>query len=921
MSARNFLTIFITAILTAICLYYISINIKNYTFKKNNKKTLNLGLDLKGGTSMVLDISEKDLLKKLSENSQNSAFLKALENADHKKKEEPNKDYLSLFINFFHQEIINKKLNISLSSQNLFGNKSNIEYIDSNSSDFEVERFLRKKIESSIISIQNILISRIDKFGIIQPNIQRIKNSNRILIELSEIKNIDRIKNILEKKAELHFFETYSLQEFISHFNTINKFYDKKHYEIKKSFIDILNIPLIRHSNAVGLVHIKYKNIITHFLNSSEFKKSLPYHLHDVKFLWGYKKLNNFFQLFAVKINHNDEERYYSINGDMVTRAYKSFGPLNEISINIKMNTEGTKKWKIFTEKNIGKSIAIVLDNLVYAVPVVKSVISNGMSQIYGHFSMQESNDLINVLNTGELPTSVKVIQTDIIGPFLGQESIQKGIISFFIALFFIFIWMFVYYSIPGLYAGIILLFNIIFIFGIIISMNAVLTFPGIAGIILTLSMSMDANILFYEKIKENIKNKISILRSIHNSYTLQGALSSIIDGQITTLLCGIILFYFGVGPIRGFSTTLIIGIMVSMFTSTCLGRLFLESHFKKHKIIIFRKKILFFVLNKIQNIRYDFLSKRKWTYMISSTMIIISILSFFLKGFNLGLDFVGGRSYVILFDRKIVPEKISEILSKTFIEKGKPSFPRVQTFGHDNQLKIVTKYKILEENNEVDEIILKKIFLALKNFFPINFEDFKNIKNNKSLGILSIEKVGPTMAKDMIYKAFISIILSLIGIFTYIFIRFKKWQFGLGAIISLIHDSIIVLGVFSFFHQKFPILEIDQTFVAALLTIIGYSINDTVIVYDKIRKISKKTSSLMLMKETINKGISSSLNRTINTSFITLLVVLIIFLFGGKVLHSLMLALFIGISVGTYSSIFIAPSIVYDCCKKNITK
>ncbi|WP_238786126.1 protein translocase subunit SecD [Blattabacterium cuenoti] len=878
------------------------------------KKNLNLGLDLKGGISMILDISEKDLLKKLAENSQNFFFLKALINADNKKRENQNIDYLSSFINSFNRE----SKSVRLSSPNLFGNKSNIEEIDVNSSDSEVEKFLKKKIELSIISIQNILRSRIDRFGIVQPNIQRIKNSNRILIELSGIENIERIKNILEKKAELHFFETYNLQELISFFNAINKFYYKKHFGKKKSLINILNIPLIKSSNIVGLVHVKYQKIISDFLNSEEVKNALPYHLHDVKFLWGHKNFNNYLQLFSVKkINNNNED--HSLNGNIVTHAYKSFGPLNEIYINIKMNQEGTEKWKIFTEKNIGKSIAIVLDNLVYAAPVVKSVITNGISQMYGNFSVQESNDLINVLNTGELPTSVKVIQTDIIGPSLGKESIRKGFISFLIALSFIFIWMFFYYSIPGLYANIILFFNIIFIFGILISINAVLTFPGIAGIILTLAMSMDANIIIYEKIKENIKNKIYILTSIHNSYTFQGALSSIIDGQITTLLCGIILFYFGVGPIRGFATTLIIGIIISMFTSIFLGRLLLEWHLKKYKNIFFRKKILVSVLNKMQNMQYDFLSKRKWIYIISCILIIVSILSFFFKGFNLGLDFVGGRSYVILFDRKIEPEKISKILSKTFIENGKSYFPKVQTFGNENQLKIVTNYRIWEENDQTDEIILKKMFTALKVFFPINFDEFKNIKTNKSLGILSIEKIGPIVAVDMARKAFISIIISLMAIFTYIFMRFKKWQFGLGAIISLIHDSIIVLGVFSFFHKKFSILEIDQTFIAALLIIIGYSINDTVIVYDRIRQFSKKTS--FIMKKTINKGIYSSLTRTMNTSFITLLVILIIFIFGGKILHSFMLALFIGISVGTYSSIFIAPSIVYDFLQKNVKK
>ncbi|WP_185862081.1 protein translocase subunit SecD [Blattabacterium cuenoti] len=914
MRIRNFFTVFVTIILTTICLYYILSSIYFFDTKllKNNKKTLNLGLDLKGGISMILDISEKDLLKKLSENSKNYIFLKALENADKKKKENPNIDYLSYFIN----DINNKKIN--LSSPNLFGNRSNIENIDLNSSNTEVEKFIRKKIESSIISTQNILISRIDQFGIIQPNIQRIKNSNRILIELSGIKNIDRIKNILEKKAKLHFFETYNFNEIFPYFNVINNFFNKKlnNNIKKKSFIDILNISYIKDTNTIGLVHKKYKKIISEFLNSTEATNALPYNLHNIKFLWGHKSVSNddFFTLFAVK--KNDEEMSSSLTGDMVTRAYKSFGSFDEISINIKMNQEGTKKWKIFTEKNIGRGIAIVLDDLVYTCPVVKSVIPNGISQISGRFSIQESNDLVNVLNAGELPTSVKIVQTSIVGPSLGKESIQKGVKSFLIALFFVFFWMIFYYLIPGLYANIVLIFNIIFIFGVLISINAVLTFPGIAGVILTLAISMDGHILIYERIKENIKNKIPITTSINDSYTFKGALSSILDGQITTLLCGIILFYFGIGPIRGFSTTLIIGIIISVFTSTCLGRLFLEWHLKKNPNIIFYNKIFVFIFHKIMNIQWDFLSKRKWFYMISSALLIISIYSIIFKGLNLGLDFVGGRSYVIIFDRKIIPEKISEILSKTFIENNKPSFPHVKTFGQKNKLKIVTKYKIWEENNKVDEEILKKMFFALKNYFPIDFNDFKNIKKNKYLGLLSSEKVGPLIAKKLIYKSFISIIISLIGIFFYIFIRFKKWQFGLGAVVSLIHDSIIVLGIFSFFQKKFPIMEIDQNFIAALLTIIGYSINDTVIVYDKIRKISVKK---IFTKNVVNNGISNSISRTINTSFLTLLVISILLLFGGLAIRSFMFALFIGVSIGTYSSIFIAPSIVYDCCKIKI--
>ncbi len=897
-----------------ISLYYICFS---FFGLNKNKKCLNLGLDLKGGISLILDISEKDLLQKFFENSKNPFFIEALSYADKNKKNNQNGDYLSFFINFLNRSKLNNSFKYY---SDLFENENNIEEINSNFSSKELETFLRKKRESSIVSIKNILRSRMNQFGISQPNIQRIKNSNRISIEFSKIENIDRIKNILEKKAELRFFETYNLQEIFPYLKNMDILFQKNS---EKSFIDLLNISKLQsiNTNAIGLIHKKHKKMISEFLNSMEYKstKIFQYNFLNVKFLWGKKNVINddFFQLFAVK--SDEKNMYSSLNGDIVNHVYKSFGPFNEIFVNIKMNREGTKKWKIFTEKNVGKNIAIVLDNLVYATPLVQSIIPNGISQISGNFSSKESDDLINVLNTGELPTSVSIIQSEIIGPSLGKDSIKKGVKSFLISLFFVFFWMIFYYSIPGLYSDIILIFNVIFIFGILISINSVLTFPGIAGIILTLAMSMDSNILIYEKIKENIKNKVSIFESVKDSYSFNGAFSSIIDGQITTFLCGIILLYFGTGPIKGFSITLIIGIIISIFTSTCLGKLFIEWHLKKYQKITFNKRIFVNFLDKIQNIKWNFLSKRKWAYIVSSILLISSIFSLIYQGLNLGLDFVGGRSYIIVFEKKMVPEKVSSILSNTFLENGIPSIPNVRAFGNQNKLKIITKYKIWEKNDKIDEEILKKIFSSLKNYFPTNFrfEDFKNIKKNKFLGVLSSEKVEPIIAEDMKEKSFLSITISIITIFLYIFLRFKKWQFGLGAVISLIHDSIIVLGFYSFFYKKFPILEIDQSFIAALLTIIGYSINDTVIIYDQIRKIYNKKALFSTMRNTINTGIINSLSRTINTSLITLLVISIIFLFGGTTLKSFMLSLFIGISIGTYSSLFIAPSIVYDFCKK----
>ncbi|WP_185859828.1 protein translocase subunit SecD [Blattabacterium cuenoti] len=934
MRIRNVFTIFIVSSLTVICLYYIFFSLYVYKLEKDayvyskgnleiakkhleskkrigfikynhssaKNKVLNLGLDLKGGISLILEISEKDLLKKFSNNSKNPAFLKALNHADKEKEKNPNIDYFSSFLNFFYRD--KKKSQTNFSIYDLF------DVDEMNYTDRELEKVIRKKIELSILDTHNILISRMTKFGVIQPHIQRIKNSNRILIELPGIENIDRLKNILQKKAELHFFEIYNFREIIPYFEIINKIYSENE-KFNRSFIEILNISKIKKMDnnlVVGLVHKKDMNKITKFLNSMDVVEYLPYALRNVKFLWGSKTYQynqeKYAPLFAVKEDNN------SLNGDIIISAYKSFGSFNEIFINIKMNQEGAKNWKIFTEKNIGRYIAIILDDLVYTAPFVKSVIPNGISQISGNLSLQEAEDLVNILSTGRLPTSVKIIQSEIVGPSLGKETIQKGIFSFCIAIIFIFIWMFYYYKIPGIYANIALIFNFLFILGVLISINSVLTFPGIAGIILTLAMSMDSYVIIYEKIKEDMRNGISIRSAIHNSYTFQGALSSIIDGQVTTLLCGIILFLFGIGPIKGFSTTLIIGIFTSFFSSICLGKLFLEWHLNKYKKISFR------IWSHNKKISWDFLSKRKFAYAISLICILGSLTSFYYKGLNLGIDFVGGRTYIIRFDRKVIPDHISFLLSKYFIENGKPSSPKVFPFGEENKMKIITKYKIWNENNQVDQEILEKMFLALKPYFhTINLQDFKTIDKDKSLGILSSEKVEPVIATYITKNAFISILLSLFGIFFYIFIRFKKWKFGLGALVSLLHDTIIVLGLFSVFHERFSVLEIDQAFIAALLTIIGYSINDTVIVYDKIRKFSSTES--FSIKEIINKGVNSSLTRTMNTSFITICAICIIFFFGGITIRSFMLALLFGVSIGTYSSIFIASSIVYDLSKK----
>jgi SecD/SecF fusion protein len=830
-------------------------------FKYIDARSLNLGLDLKGGINVILRISERDILVNLSENSQNNIFLASLKEAD---KKVPSLDYLSLFFQAF------KKSCILLSSTEILGKKKLL--INSDSTDKEVEKVIRKKVDEYIDVASNVLQYRMDRFGI-QAKIQRIENSGCILVELPFVRDVERIKKLLQIPAKLQFFEVCSKKRIIPYIRSLDHIFFKNKSilgsHIKSSHID---------DNLIGLVDIKDTILVSKILNSSKARFFLPTDLKNVNFLWSANVFKsrkvNFLGLYAIQTEFDGTS---PLDGEVITNANISFGLFNEIIVNITMNKKGTFLWKNLTRKALGKNIALVLDDLVYAAPKVNYVISNGHSQISVNFNIQMAHDLVNVLNSGRLPAKMQIIISEMIGPSLGNRAIKSVLNASLGALVFVFFCMIFFYRTAGFYANIALIFNILFIFGILISLGGVITLPGITGIILTLAMYVDENILLYERIKEYIKKGKTLRKSINNSYT--GALSSIIDGQIPTLFTGIILFFLGKGPIKVFATTLIIGIFTSIFSSLCISRWFIENHLTIKKYISFSS--LYF--------KWDFLSKRKSAYLFSLILLGISFSSLAIRGLNLGVD--GGITYIVRLNQSVNLEKIS----------SKFAIPEILPFGRENKLKITYK-----EGPKVEEEI--KLYTVFRPYLPIDFslENFKNTKKEKYFGILYSIKVGSYIASK---KAFLSVLFSLLGIFSYLFILFERWEFSLAAVISLFHDSIVVLGFFSVFYGFLPLsLEMDQS--AAIFTIIVYSINDKVIVYDSIRRESMLNISF---HDVVNQAICRTLSRTIKNS---LMGVFVLLLFGVEPIRNFMFAIFLGIIFGTYSSIFISPSLIYELRK-----
>ncbi|WP_067031661.1 protein translocase subunit SecDF [Allomuricauda sp. CP2A] len=906
------------------------------SYEDAKTKELNKGLDLKGGINVTLQISVKDILKGLANNTKNPVFNKALADADEASKSSDN-TYLELFFEAFD----NIKGDTKLASPDIFANKGLSDDINFQMTDEEVKPVIRRKIDESIVSAFEVLRERIDGFGVTQPNIQREGNSGRILVELPGARDIARAQELLSSTAQLEFWETYPqssqglstffvnanerLKEILEPAETEEDDFSKPESEIDSLLSDVAQdsldmapetnpllgklIPADPGSHAIARAMVTDTAEIGGYLRMPEIKRLLPNDVQFTKFLWERPAQDSeVVELYALKSNRDGVPR---ISGDVVSDAQDSFDQFNKPNISMTMNTRGAKEWEELTGDayNNQTGIAIVLDNKVYTAPGVSSgPISGGRSEITGTFTVNETKDIANVLRAGKLPASADIIQSEVVGPSLGQEAIDSGFMSFVIAMAFVLVWMIFYYGRAGIFADIALVFNILLIFGVLTSLGAVLTLPGIAGIVLTIGMSVDANVLIFERVKEELARGKGKAQAIADGFG--NALSSILDANITTGLTAIILFIFGSGPIKGFATTLLIGIVTSLFTAIFVTRLMIEAYSaKKGRRLDFSTGI---TKNLFSKMNIDFLVKRKIAYVVSGVLLAVSIFSLVTNGLQQGVDFVGGRSYQIRFEKAVSPSEIASELNQVF-----GSGTNVKTFGDANQIKVTTPYKVDEEGIEVDTEIQNKLFTSLQKYLPdgISFDDFTVGASEKSIGILQSVKVGPTIADDIKKNAFLAILGSLAVVFLYILLRFRKWQFSLGAVVAVFHDVMVVLGIFSLTGSIMPFnMEIDQAFIAAILTVIGYSLNDTVVVFDRIREIVGLKG--WKAGENINEALNSTLSRTLNTSLTTLIVLLAIFVFGGESLRGFMFAMIVGVIVGTYSSVFIATPVMFDSLK-----
>ncbi|CAI8246326.1 MAG: Uncharacterised protein [Flavobacteriales bacterium] len=811
--------------------------------------------------------------------------------------------------------------------------------INFNMNDDEVQPIIRRKIDASIVSAFEVLRKRIDKFGVTQPNIQRLGNSGRILVELPGARDVERVKNLLQSTAQLEFWETASNQSygaFLAQANELLKTVvaSQKEEAVTEETSDIDDLlsdvsaqqdsistvvnPIYDYVKGAGYsggpvllqVDAKDQPILEEYLNRSDVRALLPADLRFTKFLWGIPDAQTaIVDLYVVNANRANEP---PLSGSVIVDAAQTYDQLGAPAVSMQMNGKGARIWEDMTGKAFreGSNIAIVLDDVVYSAPgVSKGAIAGGRSEISGQFSLNEAIDLANVLRAGKLPAAAEIIQSEIVGPSLGQEAIESGINSFVIALLLVLAWMIFYYGRAGFYADMALTLNIILIFGILAGLGAVLTLPGIAGIVLTIGMSVDANVLIFERIREELAKGKGQKQAVSDGF--KNALSSILDANITTGLTAFILFIFGTGPIKGFATTLLIGIATSLCTAIFVTRLLVDGRLSKGYSLEFATKA---TKNLFRNLAITFLKKRTIAYVISGALITIGVFSLFTKGLNQGVDFVGGRSYTVRFEQAVNPSDAQAQLASLL------GSAEAKTFGEDNQLKITTNYKVDVEGIEVDNEIQEALYGGLSTYLPQNlsYDDFVNGAEDKQVGIMSSIKVGPTIADDIKKNSFLAVFGSLIVVFLYILLRFRKWQYSLGAVAAVFHDVLIVLGVFSVTYTFMPFsMEINQAFIAAVLTVIGYSLNDTVVVFDRIREFTRLHTSWESTK-TVNSALNSTLSRTINTSLTTLVVLLAIFIFGGEAIRGFMFALIVGVLVGTYSSLFIATPVMFDTSKKS---
>ncbi len=928
-----------------------------YTYAEVKKREMNLGLDLKGGMNVILEVSVKDVLKGVVANAQDPMFVQAISNTDAAQSQGQN-NYLNTFFSEFDKLSEATGGGRLLSDASLFGTPEMTEKVGFNASNEAVQAEIRRDVEAAISNVFTVLRARIDQFGVVQPNIQRLEGTGRILVELPGVKDPARVQKLLQSTAELQFWNMYEGAEVLPFLVSVNermrdlveaeKVEDTPTESFEEFSIDgtaetdsasadsdstdVLSNnnpffevfrPMVSETGQstqgprVGYALIRDTAKVNAMLKRQEIVQIMNQELRNVKFLWSNKPEpdSDIITLLAIKTNR---EGTPELDGGVIVDARPDLDEYNRNIVTMAMNGSGAQKWQRLTAEAAAqtpkRSVAVVLDNYVYSYPQVQNEIAGGRTQITGNFTAEEASDLANILRAGKLDAPARIIQADVVGPSLGKEAIADSINSFAIALAFVLLYMFFYYSGAGLVANLALLVNMFFIFGILNSFGAVLTLPGMAGIVLTIGMAVDANVIIFERIREELRLGKGLRAALVDGY--KNSNSAIIDANVTTLIVGIILYSFGTGPIRGFATTLIIGILTSLFSALFISRVVFERRLSNKKEIKFSTKT---TANWYTNINFDFLSKRKLAYIVSSVVIVIGLASLFTKGLNLGVDFVGGRSFQVRFDQSVEVSEVAESLSEVLIDAEGNSFtPVVKTLGESNQVIITTNYRIDETGASVDEDITNKLYAGVSGFFAeeMSRDNFFTDESDEAIGLVGSRVVGPTIADDIKTGAIYSIIFSLIVVFLYILGRFRKWQFSLGAVAALLHDVLFVLGLFSILDGVLPFqLEVDQAFIAAILTVIGYSLNDTVVVFDRIRENlgSRKAN----FEAGVNKSLNQTLSRTFNTSLTTLFVLLVIFLFGGEVIRGFMFALLVGVLVGTYSSLFIATPVMFDASKK----
>ncbi|MSQ78776.1 MAG: protein translocase subunit SecDF [Flavobacteriaceae bacterium] len=890
-----------------------------FTYKECKEREINLGLDLKGGMNVTLEVSIPELIRNLSKNNQSASFNNAMADAV-KAAESSQEDFVSLFENSFKKLSPNDKLAA------IFANKDNKDFVKSSSSNDEVIKYIRKESDQAIDRSFQILRSRIDKFGTSQPKIQKLGNSGRILVELPGVDDPARVRKLLQGTAKLEFFRTYENEQFVPYFTSINNFLRGRlagetdssaatdttaEARRRKAVQD--SVPLFKYLTPntyekgelvkgamIGFVAVKDTGKVNTYLNMSKAANIVP---ADMRFLWSAKvseRNKSFLELYVIKTERGNEP---VLAGDVVVDAYKDVNQSGSIEVSMSMNGQGASNWARITGQNKGKCVAIVLDDVVYSAPNVNDQITGGRSSISGNFDQNEASDLANILKAGKLPAPARIVEEAVVGPTLGADNIQSGLLSFIIALLLVLVFMVLYYSNAGWVANIALFCNVFFIMGVLASLNAVLTMPGIAGIVLTIGLSVDANILIFERIREELLHGKGTTNAIRDGY--KGAMSSILDSNITTLLLGIILYIFGSGPIQGFATTLIIGILTSLFSAIFITRLIFEKWMSKDREIRFSTN---FSHGAFKNININWVGHRRKYYIFSAILIAAGIISASTKGFNFGVSFQGGRSYTVQFQKAVGNNEVRESLKTPFGELA----PEVKTFGSEEVKKITTAYMINSTDLQADSIVEAKMEAGLESKFPGN-----------TYTVIKIQKVGPTIADDIKQKAIWSVLGACVLMFLFIFVRFNKWQYGLGATAALFHDVLIVLSCFTLLNGVVPFaLEIDEDFIAAILTVMGYSMTDTVVVFDRIREyltVKKKRELEGEEKITvINMALNNTLSRTLITSLTIFIVLLAIFLFGGEVIRGFSFSLLIGIVIGTYSSICIATPIVIDFDRKD---